>query len=496
MNGPIFFLQSPILLVIFVAFSRRWNFEWLHSTADAIRASALLVAIVVILAFGLRLLLRRWDWASFGVLCIVVGFLFYEIGSGIPSILVATVAFILLIERSLDIRKIVLVANVMATVVLVVMLAALYQREQVARPVGFQSEGISKKAEFTTNPNIFHMVLDGYGSHETYEAIFDYDNSPFLDELRALGFVVFDDVVTPFNQTLPTMASILNGAYVEKPEDGEGAEEYRRRLAAAIRTSRVSSLFRESGYAITQSDPGLTQLHIEGASLLPRRPLFHPTRLEGSLLPNSKAFEVSAHLSELNAAFTPGLLNEIETPFFHYQHTIAPHPPFIVTSKGSPRVSITSGYKDANGFILDDLARREEYIEGFVEKTRFVEQRVLKQMSQLPSTDLIVIIQGDHGPAAYTHFEKPNESCFSERMTTFLAIYAGDPVLSARLAEHSSQRFNTVNIYRFLLPHLTNQSYRPLDAESYFLRWDRPDIQLKVDDSMLNMACPKVGPKE
>jgi hypothetical protein len=39
-------------------------------------------------------------------------------------------------------------------------------------------------------PDIYYIILDGYGREDVIEEFFDYDNSPFISYLEDLGFYI------------------------------------------------------------------------------------------------------------------------------------------------------------------------------------------------------------------------------------------------------------------------------------------------------------------
>ena len=117
----------------------------------------------------------------------------------------------------------------------------------------------------TETPNIYLVLLDGYPSSRTLETTFDIDIGPFLGSLEELGFSVAEGARSNYSNTWLTMASVLNGAYVDSfiPDDvPDDPDAQTRWLQSAIQESAVVEAFRSRGYAIrsTRTPVGSTGL--------------------------------------------------------------------------------------------------------------------------------------------------------------------------------------------------------------------------------------------
>lgn len=59
-------------------------------------------------------------------------------------------------------------------------------------------------------PDIYYIVLDGYGRADVLEELYGHDNGPFLDGLRDRGFYVADEAYSNYAVTPLSLAGTLN----------------------------------------------------------------------------------------------------------------------------------------------------------------------------------------------------------------------------------------------------------------------------------------------
>jgi hypothetical protein len=77
--------------------------------------------------------------------------------------------------------------------------------------------------------DVYWIILEEYGSQSVLKADFDYDNTPFLDELRKRGFYIADDSTANYLKTAPSVESARNLAYLDGPalrEEAKSADDW------------------------------------------------------------------------------------------------------------------------------------------------------------------------------------------------------------------------------------------------------------------------------
>ena len=102
------------------------------------------------------------------------------------------------------------------------------------------------KVEFGENkPNVYYFIFDEYGGYENLLYYYEYDNSPFLEELEARGFsVARESRNTEAVETVTIVPNLLNLDYVVKLHDPAKVKEGR------MEKTMIDRMFQENGYQV------------------------------------------------------------------------------------------------------------------------------------------------------------------------------------------------------------------------------------------------------
>jgi hypothetical protein len=341
--------------------------------------------------------------------------------------------------------------------------------------IGTSSANIGD-VDLTQKPSIIHIVLDAYGSSDILSELYNHDNSGFIASLEAKGFLVMPKVASPFSQTLFTMSSVFSGGYINTPDQSENVRAFRLDLGHTIKNAGVMTAFRKANYNFGYSKSGYSYLDLDDAELI--TPSTVMTGFEAYLLRYFPILHTWQRSEEIKAAFKPENFNKLDSPFFYYQHVVAPHPSFVLKADGQ-MVS-----NNMSAVLINALPNTE----GYVEQASFVEQAVLAQINAIPDDiPIVVIIHGDHGPAAfYPKDASIDQPCMKERLTTFFAVYSNVPEIQSAFSMIKASEFNLANIYRIVLSAISDTSFDLLPGESRFMWWATPhDIKLVSDDTLL-----------
>jgi len=97
-------------------------------------------------------------------------------------------------------------------------------------------------------PDIYYIILDGYGRADVLKNEYGYDNSEFLNSLRGLGFYVADCAQSNYAQTQMSLSSALNFNYIDALSDRfmPGSDD-RTGLDVLIRHSVVRESLAQAG---------------------------------------------------------------------------------------------------------------------------------------------------------------------------------------------------------------------------------------------------------
>lgn len=484
------FLLGPALLIGTAPFLFWLQFPGVFPFYEACRASLLLVVMLVLL----MLLSARFVWgkrnsALLGT-AIATGFVFYFSRNLFLSlILIAVFLLITLIERRVSARKTSIIAITLGGAMLFLALfqiSPLLYGERNVLPT--KSEPL-QTATLKNTPSIIHIVLDGYGANDVLRDIYQHDNQVFLDTLEQRGFVVMPRVFTPFNQTLFAMASIMSGGYVEPPSAEDDGLRFRFDLGHTIQNSWVQNTLRAAGYNFAYTKNDYAILNLENATQVTPSHL-GLTWMEAEMLSFEPQFAINAHNRNITAALRPENFTALETPYFYYQHMIAPHPPFTLTADGKARAVSRTMLADGSHFGTQNLAIRQLYIDGYREKATFIESALLKQLASIPENEpIIVIIHGDHGPGSHFDHDSYDNTCIRERMTTFLAVYSNIPDVQNEFALQASSEFNLTNIYRIVFSALSEAEIPSLPNLNTFINWYAPSEKTEIPSSQFDVEC-------
>ena len=196
-----------------------------------VHRAALWVAMAFIVIFDFRLLQQMIDG--------VFSFWIKEL-PGIYALAGMVAVAVLIGWRARPGRNVTRIANVVAAVMVAFPAITLAQRALVVNTAvaGGQAaeqgdaafEAVQAGGE---RPDIVHIVLDGYSRADVLARYYGFDNSGFLDGLKAMGFAVADGATSPYSQTLQTMTSIFTASDLDGVGGDRTGAGTARRLAGA-----------------------------------------------------------------------------------------------------------------------------------------------------------------------------------------------------------------------------------------------------------------------
>lgn len=327
----------------------------------------------------------------------------------------------------------------------------------------------------SVRPDIYYIILDGYGRADILQRLYDFDNTRFMEFLKDTGFYVAEHSTSNYAQTVLSLSSSLNFQYLDDLVNQVGIETRTiMPLRAMISSSRVFEKFRQlnyvriafsSGYLpteMTQADYYLTPAWQIDAF---QSELINATPLPLILKPLGSS-QYDSHRQRILFAFEqlPEIAKRPE-PTFTFVHILAPHPPFVFGPAGETVQS--------DSFIpfslFDDsfsVGGREAYIAAYRDQVTFIAQRlqatIASILAQSPQPPLI-IIQGDHGPSSRLNWQNPDNSGLLERFSIFNAYYFPDHNYTAVYSD-----ITPVNTFRVVFNQFFCGDYSRLADKSYF----------------------------
>lgn len=367
--------------------------------------------------------------------------------------------------------------------------AEIEQTEVRARLTELAPAGSIPESEL---PNIYYLILDGYGRADVLADLYQVDNTEFLNYLGENGFYVADESQSNYAQTHQSIASSLNAEYLDKLVSGIDLQTADRKPTAdLIQGSAVVQFLKESGYTIIALSSGYSPTELRTADdFVGRRRTLSALDLElliSTPIPWLLYYETDATpydphreriLSEFdhlaNAADLPG-------PHFVFAHILVPHPPFVFDRYGNEIVPERDySLNDGEDFLR--TATREEYVTGYREQLLFVNSRlrsVLDELLTRSTRPAIIILQGDHGPGSHLYWHDCDTTCLKERFS-ILNAYLLPGIGSTELYPGISP----VNTFRLILNHYLGTNLNMLEDRSYLSLMQRPYLYTEVTDAI------------
>ena len=106
------------------------------------------------------------------------------------------------------------------------------------------------KCDTCSKPDVYLIIADEYAGHQELKDLFNYDNTPFENELRKRGFHVVNHTKSNYNATVYSMASMLNLGYIENMKNHTINATDIFTYFDLIAQSNVVDIFNKLGYTI------------------------------------------------------------------------------------------------------------------------------------------------------------------------------------------------------------------------------------------------------
>ncbi len=294
-------------------------------------------------------------------------------------------------------------------------------------------------------PNIFLLVLDGYGREDVLKKYYDYDNSELLDHLRKKGFYIADKSTSNYPRTNLSIPSMLNSAYVQSLLPNANPESSDTKPLSQLQEAPlVATFLKQFGYSFVSFGTGYSGTEVRKADKLFIAPgslsefqnmVLNTTPLTAILrsITGSVSFQFERRRQQLLWTFEhlPDMARS-KTPVFVYSHLLLPHPAFIFGPNGEPKnPEHTRSTENGDGSHYYQIPgnTKQGYINDYRDQLHF-ENKLLKQtidkilaVSEEPP---IIIIQSDHGPGSEFDHWAAEKTNLEERMSILNAFYFPD----------------------------------------------------------------------
>jgi hypothetical protein len=341
--------------------------------------------------------------------------------------------------------------------------------------------------------DIYVIVLDEYANSSVLRERFGFDNRPFEDSLRALGFHVPRLVRSNYLHTLLSLPSLLNSAHlVELGQDAGAKVKHPRLPNYLLEHNRSGRYLQERGYEYVffPSDWWHSTSGSETADRVyrPFRGFDLMRALSGGELERTvrgltvlSYFDPShrweAEHARRTLAGVADLAGRGAKPRFVFAHLLKPHDPYVFDRdcKVRPR-----GKED------DDVGPYLEQVQCLNRLLLATVRRIIAESPVPP----VIILQGDHGTLLLhaTGYDSPDEvppPAARERFGAFGAYYLPDGG-----AEAFGDTVTVVNVMGNVLRHYLGAELPRASDEQYISPATSPYDFRKVDARWLARDGP------
>jgi hypothetical protein len=324
-------------------------------------------------------------------------------------------------------------------------------------------------------PDVFFVILDGYGRADVLLDKYRFDNSQFLAALERRGFLVVPASAANYAQTHLSVAASLNMGYLDVLPAALGRDTNTRLpLLGMIANNRAAAAFRQAGYRYVTLSTGYLDTALARADLAyagsPSLSHFALAVLSRTPLAAWPALQYGFHRRRIEQAFDR-LATPSAGPTFLFAHFTVPHHPFVYGRNGAP---VTPGrpfsFADDVAYYRANSETRAEYRESYAAQVDYVNRRTLRAIDALLDRRRqppVIVLQGDHGPSV--DWSDPAQVDPAERMPILNACLLPG-VERARLPSTLSP----LNTMRLLAGAYAGADTPLLPDRSYYSSWQRP----------------------
>lgn len=350
----------------------------------------------------------------------------------------------------------------------------------------------------TTNldrPDIYLIVPDGYTGDESLRLSYGYDNSPWLDSLRARGFSLPERPRSNYVKTFLSVGTMLNRGYYEELTPPADVRWDRNEYISRMEFGRTIRDLRQLGYSfyyVGSSYPPLATNRLADAQYSERpsrafeglyyqmtalRPIYLSCVLWGNCRRDVPFDAESPKDTRARFAYLMKLVDR-PGPKFVYAHLMLPHGPYRFDEDcvpQPPRWNVDPSTMESDSVLrrlyVDQIQCTNKLLLGAVERIR------------AESTESVIILQSDHGYGRFANWVPPplETAAWPDVRERFdiLAAYSGPGAIGDSIAAFSTP----VNVFRTLFRVVWGVEEPPLRDRHYWSDEERPLIleEVKLD---------------
>lgn len=393
--------------------------------------------------------------------------------------------------RAKDLSRLTAPMNVVAGIALaipVLLIGLYYARSGIYSARTAAATGGScalRLPEGTQPPDVYYIILDGYMRDDLLLELTGYDNTPFLEALTDMGFVVARGSQSNYPSTAPSLITSLNLEYLPELGIQRPCSEVDVAASTLIRENAVRRELECLGYRTVAFETGYVWSEWDDADfyLKPRSSSaaqaevsggisgFERMLIEGSL--GLLVTEGETAIQEVSPE-DEGVLGQVErerteytfeqlarlgsgvTPKLVFAHILAPHGPFVFGRDGEP-VYFSERLPPPFDPNPEGVA---PYWTAYADELAYINRRLLEVLHTILSNSgvpPIILIQGDH--ALLHGMTGVSDQAFTLILNAYYLPDGGDALVYDTISP--------VNSFRLVFNHYFDGQWALLDDISY-----------------------------
>jgi hypothetical protein len=323
-------------------------------------------------------------------------------------------------------------------------------------------------------PDIYLVVLDGYGSSDVLREFYGFDNRAFEDSLRQLGFAIPSVVRSNYTRSVLSIPALVNFAHMNVLQRELGKSRDKSLLYHLLQSNRAARFLKSRGYRFylfPSADWAGTRTSPLADSV------FHawPERTLGRELRRTNLRRGWISLTMLRHVIDPnvdedefirrtfrglGRVPRDTAPTFAFAHFLSPHRPYVLDDQCRARDRSLGGPPMRYGSLED--------LEAYVAQVRCMNRLTLQLVRELLRTSEeppVILLQSDHGTLTTRYWGTPPEQArpeqIRERFGAFGAYYlpgSGTP----------PDTMTVVNVLRYVFREYFGAEVPPLPDHQYY----------------------------
>lgn len=330
--------------------------------------------------------------------------------------------------------------------------------------VSAAAESRKEAVKAAKGPDIYQLLLDAYPNNWTLKNCYDFDNTPFLEELKKRGFFIATKSASNYAYTNVSVPSMANMDYLEENMPPSLVDlKFQHGDAYSFVMAKGYKFVYIRTYAQVLPPPDAA-IVVENISDLQ----FAKQLLAGSIARPFFNFNMTSQQSVLAALSSlPKVASSIPGPKFVFTHILCPHPPFLFDKEGKlPTPPQPECFPHDNGALRINK-------QAFIDQLQYVNKITLKTIDAIlekSPTPPVIVLHGDHSlyldltPAEMGGDVLPSETVLKARMRILNAFLlpgakAGDVVYDS---------ITPVNDFRMIFNHYLNGKFKRLPDRHYY----------------------------